>query len=267
MLSPMAKGLFHRAIMQSGSALSPWAIARDSITYTLHIARVLDCPAQHNTALVECLRKRDLQDIMDVEIQTSDYLSSFGPTVDGIVLPQDPAEIMEKNAQLFSQYDLMFGSTRVESYFQFSAMEEKFGIDSARRDRVLRTLVRNLFTYHLQEIYLTIVNEYMDWSKPFLHATDVFDGTIDAIGDGLVVAPITRAGSFHSGGIQKENSYPFSSSLSTSGEKKSYFYVFGYQTEYGDYSSRLGCVTGEDLPYVFGAPLVTSLSHFATNYT
>ncbi|GFY40334.1 neuroligin-4, X-linked [Trichonephila inaurata madagascariensis] len=264
MLSPMAKGLFHRAIMQSGSSLSPWAIARDAIAHTLHIARVLDCPAQHNTALVECLRKRDLQEIMDVEIQTPDYLSAFGPTVDGIVLPQDPAEIMERNSALFTQYDLLFGATRVESYFQFSAYEERFGMDSEKRDRVLRTMVRNLFTYHLQEIFLTIVNEYMDWSRPFLHSSDIFDGTIDAIGDGLVVAPIIRVGSFHSG--NPRDTYQYSTS-SSSREKKSFFYVFGHQSEYGDYSSRLGAVTGEDVAYVFGAPLVTSLSHFANNYT
>lgn len=138
--------------MQSGSALSPWAIAHDAITYTHQIAKALDCPAQDNTALVECLRKRDLQDIMSLNVSAPEYLSTFGPTVDGIVLPADPANIMERNAALFTQYDLLFGCTKVESYFQFSAMEEKFGINSERRDRILRTLVRNIFTYHLQEV-------------------------------------------------------------------------------------------------------------------
>ncbi|GIZ01029.1 neuroligin-3 [Caerostris extrusa] len=64
MLSPMAKGLFQRAIMHSGSALSSWAIARDAITHTMNIARTLDCPAQDSTALVECMRKKKLEDIM-----------------------------------------------------------------------------------------------------------------------------------------------------------------------------------------------------------
>ena len=30
---------------------------------------------------------------------------------------------------------------------------------------------------------------------------------------------------------------------------------------------RLGCVHGEELAYIFGAPLVPSLSHFGRNYT
>lgn len=149
--------------MQSGSALSSWAIARDAITHTLHIARLLDCPAQDSTALVECMRKKKLEDIMRIPIQVPDHLTGFGPTVDGIVLPQDPADIMEKNPALYTQYDLMFGTTRVESYFLFTAMEEKFGIDSGRRDRLLRTLVRNLYTYHLQEVTLRLY--YLSYYK------------------------------------------------------------------------------------------------------
>lgn len=267
MLSPMARGLFQRAIMQSGSALSSWAIARDAITHTLHIARVLDCPAQDSTALVECMRKKKLEDIMRVPIQVPDHLSGFGPTIDGIVLPQDPADIMEKSPTLFTQYDLMFGTTRVESYFLFTAMEEKFGIDSARRDRLLRTLVRNLYTYHLQEIFLTVVNEYMDWSRTFLQPMDIFDGTVDALGDALVVAPVIRAGSYHSGGIPREDAYPLPSLQPLGSGKKSYLYIFSHQSEHSEYATRLGCITGEELPYVFGAPLVDSLSHFSTNYT
>jgi neuroligin len=30
---------------------------------------------------------------------------------------------------------------------------------------------------------------------------------------------------------------------------------------------RLGCVHGEELAYIFGAPLVPLLSHFGRNYT
>lgn len=146
--------------MQSGSALSSWAIARDAITHTLHIASILDCPAQDSTALVECMRKKKLEDIMRVPIQVPDHLTGFGPTVDGIVLQQDPADIMEKSPSLYTQYDLMFGTTRVESYFLFTAMEEKFGIDSARRDRLLRTLVRNLYTYHLQEVSTDFLHSF-----------------------------------------------------------------------------------------------------------
>ena len=42
----------------SGSALSPWAIARDSVKYTRRVAKELDCPVEDNRALIECLKNR-----------------------------------------------------------------------------------------------------------------------------------------------------------------------------------------------------------------
>lgn len=107
----------------------------------------------------------------------------------------------------------------------------------------------------------------MDWSRSFLQPMDIFDGTVDALGDALVVAPVIRAGTFHSGGIPREDSYPQPSLQPLGGGKKSFLYIFSHQSEHSEYAKRLGCITGEDLPYIFGAPLVESLSHFSTNYT
>ncbi|GFY43665.1 neuroligin-4, X-linked [Trichonephila inaurata madagascariensis] len=251
MISPMARGLFQRAIMQSGSAFSPWALARDSATFTRYLASVLDCPTRDNTALVDCIRQRSISDIMRVQLDIPDYLTAFGPTIDGIVIPNEPAVLMKNYKDLFGQYDLLFGVTKIESYFRFSAHEEKFGIDSVRRDRIFRTLVRNVFTFHLQEIYLTILNEYTDWLHPEQHPLNIFETTVEALSDVLTVAPMLKAGNYHS----------------MSRASKTFFYVFDHQTEESDYSPRMGCVTGEEMNYVFGAPLVSSLSHFSTNYT
>ncbi|KFM71599.1 Bile salt-activated lipase, partial [Stegodyphus mimosarum] len=62
MLSPLARGLFQRAILQSGSALSPWAIARDALAYTRQVASHVKCPTKDSAALVACLGKRPVQD-------------------------------------------------------------------------------------------------------------------------------------------------------------------------------------------------------------
>lgn len=45
--------------------------------------------------------------------------------------------------------------------------------------------------------------------------------------------------------------------------------MFAHQTENGDYNPRLGCVHGQDLAYLFGAPLVNGhqLGWFGQNYT
>ncbi|CAL1270996.1 unnamed protein product [Larinioides sclopetarius] len=250
MISPMARGLFQRAIMQSGSALSPWAIAHDALTYGRQVCSTLNCPTTESGPMLDCMRQRPLTDIMRVQVMVPEHLSAFGPTVDGIVIPVDPLTPMKEKESLFGQYDLLFGVTRAENFYHLSSNEEKVGIDANRRDRLLRTLVRNLFNYHMQEIFLTIVNEYTDWTRPVQHPISILDATLEALGDGLTVAPLIRTGNYHS----KTNS-------------KTYFYVFGYQTENGDYPQRHGAIHGEDLAYLFGAPLVGTLSHFPRNYT
>ncbi|GFS78373.1 neuroligin-4, X-linked [Nephila pilipes] len=258
-LSPMSKGsslfpagLFHRAIMMSGSALSPWAVARDANYYAQQIARTLGCPIDQPATLLECLRERSVADILRVQITVPMFLTGFGPTVDGIVIQNEPTAMMEELADehQFGLFDLMFGVTRVESYFQISEKEEKNGMEVERRDRLLRTLVRNIFNYHLQEIFLTIVNEYTDWTKAIQHDINILDGTLDALGDALVVAPIVKSVNYHS-----------------MSPRKSFFYVFSYQSEDGKFPQRQGCISGEDLQFVFGAPLVGTLGHFSRNYS
>lgn len=236
----------------SGSALSSWAIARDANFYAQQIARTLGCPTSQPAALLECLRQRSVSDILRVQITVPMFLTGFGPTIDGIVIQNEPSVMMEELAddQQLGLFDLMFGVTRSESYFYISENEEKLGLEIERRDKLLRTLVRNIFNYHLQEIFLTIVNEYTDWTKTVQHDQNILDGTLDALGDALVVAPMVKSANYHS-----------------MSQRKSYFYVFNYQTEDGKYPTRQGCISGEDLQYVFGAPLVGNLGHFSRNYS
>lgn len=198
-------GLFHRVILMSGSALSSMAIARDAMTYASHFGKVLNCPHEDNKVMVECLKGKSVDDILRVELLVPSHLSAFGPIVDGILVRDEPENMMKHNSNmtrdLISHYDLMFGITKVtkkkasflslplkintpcmrvrfkiariltsfrsatcrtntnsiiatfvkvEAPFIFSAHEDKHGITASRRDRILRTLVRNLFDFNQQ---------------------------------------------------------------------------------------------------------------------
>ncbi|XP_068205391.1 neuroligin-1-like [Palaemon carinicauda] len=71
-ISPAATaGLFKRAILMSGSALSPWASVRDPSGHAFDVATQLDCPVpndlfRHYENLLQCLRKRPLHHILQV---------------------------------------------------------------------------------------------------------------------------------------------------------------------------------------------------------
>lgn len=120
-----------------------------------------------------------------------------------------------------------------------------------------------------------IVNEYTDWDRTSQHPINTRDTAVAALSDAQFVAPIIRTGDQ----LATNSPTPISSSSSSSGgtsptstasgaqSGRCYFYVFDYQTKDGDYPQRMGTVHGEDLPYIFGAPLVDGFSHFPQNYT
>ena len=71
MLSPLSRGLFHRGISQSGTALCSWALAPNgtSTHQAKKLARLLDCPQHPSAALVACLRTKQADDIIATDKQ------------------------------------------------------------------------------------------------------------------------------------------------------------------------------------------------------
>lgn len=59
-LSPMAKGLFHKAILQSGCALNIWAKSR---RYTTDLAKVLGLNTTDEKKILRVLRSLSIEDL------------------------------------------------------------------------------------------------------------------------------------------------------------------------------------------------------------
>ncbi|XP_047537755.1 neuroligin-4, Y-linked isoform X2 [Vanessa atalanta] len=273
--------LFHRAILMSGSGLSPWSLVADPNKYSEIVATHANCsPELTPPALLRCLRERPLEALLSAPVQAPDFAYAFGPSVDGVVIdtgdmlinPEPGYEwqvaraalgrgatavniinavLMRKSAiAQLTKYDLMLGVTKAEAYFAFSGDDVQYGIEADRRSKILKSFVRNTYSYHLSEILATIINEYTDWERPVQHPINIRDETLEALSDAQVVAPTVLTADTHS-----------------ALRRNSYLYVFDYQTKYGDYPQRQGCIHGEELPYIFGAPLVGGLAHFPRNYT
>ncbi|XP_031636263.1 neuroligin-4, Y-linked isoform X2 [Contarinia nasturtii] len=274
MTSPtMVPGLFHRAILLSGSAFSSWALVEDPVIYALKLAKEVNCTIpedliKNHEHIVDCLREIPLDELYATDIQAPSFLTAFGPSIDGVVIRngmnnQEPDDSITRNSKRSpesgNRYDLMFGIVTGEAIWRFSASDIQNGFEGDRRDKILRTYVRNAYTYHLSEIFYTIVNEYTDWERTSQHPINTRDAAVAALSDAQFVAPLVRTGDMLA-----------PSAVQPGQEKigpKCFFYVFDYQTKDGDYPQRMGAVHGEDLPYVFGAPLVQGFSHFPENYT
>jgi len=64
MLSPMSKGLFHRAISQSGNPMSNCNFARQPIREAKMLATEVGCPMDTKEHLLECFKEMDASQLI-----------------------------------------------------------------------------------------------------------------------------------------------------------------------------------------------------------
>ncbi|XP_034244755.1 venom carboxylesterase-6-like [Thrips palmi] len=98
-LSPLAKGLFHRAIQMSGSALAPWAFYEPARARakTDKLAAALGCPTHCSKALRDCLVTKPFEDIIRGDVALLQWLYHpmvlFRPTAE----PSGPGAFLDKH--------------------------------------------------------------------------------------------------------------------------------------------------------------------------
>jgi para-nitrobenzyl esterase len=117
MVSPLAKGLFQRAIAESGAAgnyrqlrsLSGGLEPLESIG--IRAANSLGCTDLRNQ--IECLRSKPPDEIVKKTQPGNSDMIQFAPVTDGVVLPNDPAIIFQEGKQM--DVPLLAGITRDEA--------------------------------------------------------------------------------------------------------------------------------------------------------
>ncbi|XP_043251395.1 uncharacterized protein LOC122396787 [Colletes gigas] len=243
LISPVAnkKGLFKRAILMSGSALSADAIGKAPLQITKQVAHALNCPTITDSDLAFCLRGQDVNALLDVKIHKPKYVPAFAPLIDNAVIPEKPLNLM-KNRQLFGRFDLMYGVTESEKFHILPPVALLHGLLDGQRDEVLRDHAKATHELEPELILSKILEQYGDFSAGFTneYATKNRDLVLEAISDSGTVAPLMMTANLHS------RSNP-----------KSYMYVFSHPKAMQDYSGqqRQRTVHGEELPYVLGVPL------------
>ena len=213
LLSPLSKGLFHRAISESGTDLSPWATHKTSsaVLQAKSLATTLGCTVRDSQSIVDCLRSKSAKNLTMaggvVYVMNSKVANdiAWSPVVDGHFLLDTP-QVLRKEDK-FHKIDYMAGFTSHESsqflnasLFAFTGVPSvDAGVSAAAFRKYLETLAQRL-TNDKRNAALgsdAMQFQYTPWpdtSNPEL----LRQALVDVTSDRDFVAPTNAALSAHS---------------------------------------------------------------------
>ncbi|XP_050720761.1 acetylcholinesterase-like isoform X6 [Eriocheir sinensis] len=190
MLTPKAEGLFHRAIMQSGNALSPWAVRmNDPKRVAAGVGRQVECAGVEvdgrldSVALLRCLQNVPASDLVMTSVQGetwNNFPFYMAPRVDGDYLPDNPANLVRDGR--YNKVDVISGVCRDEgAYFGLMALATPAGEQllselprfaaisvGTDQDEEPFFLARRIFFHYLGAGNLTLTESNVDrWIEMF----------------------------------------------------------------------------------------------------
>ena len=140
-LSPLANGFFHRAILQSGSSISDTACASKSHEQSKAktIAKKLNCN-DNMTTITECLREKSIEELLSIRLDQQ-LMAIYGDEF----LPLRPVEALKNDHYNINKVDLMFGVTRDEGDFY---VQNSFNGHHEVSLNLVQEKIRKRFTDH-----------------------------------------------------------------------------------------------------------------------
>lgn len=102
MLSPLSRGLFHKAISTSGTALCNWALQENEVEKTRKLAKLVGCGTKSSQEIIDCLRTRPARQINEAvrnfRVWSYNPFSPFAVNVDSKsknpFLPKHPYKLL-----------------------------------------------------------------------------------------------------------------------------------------------------------------------------
>ncbi|XP_046542782.1 acetylcholinesterase-like [Haliotis rubra] len=235
-VSPLSKGLFRFAIIQSGSPTALWALQSQHRKVLTRFSEVVGCKISKDLQeLKQCLKTATWRDITD-RLYISKCIPSdvcLSPVIDGFFVEKH-ADILFKEAELNGEA-FMAGTTRDEGWSGASAEFTEL-LTPHKMKKYL-----NMF-YDLVSISV-VTHEYFPWDDPLNRTAHVL--ALDEVwGDHEIVGP----------------TFDVAIRLAARTDNV-YFYSFDYASP----SAKVQAVPhGRDLFYLFGCPFS---GHPLYNYT
>ncbi|KAM7332511.1 hypothetical protein ACRRTK_009219 [Alexandromys fortis] len=250
LMSPLAQGLFHRAISQSGTAILKVFIMSDPLKAAKKVAHVAGCDHDNTKIMVACLRALSGNEVMHVSKRMAffhvnlkkdpnDMVWFLSPVVDGVVFPEDPVVLLTSGQVTPVPYLLGVNNVEFEWSLPFllklqltqHAMNEKYLTKLLWSSSTLLNITKEQIPLVMKE-YLIDAAVKHDWKTVRNHL-------LDLIGDATFVYSTLQAARYH-----RDAGFPV------------YLYEFKHRAPSGIIVKLRhdGADHGDELAYIFGSP-------------
>ncbi|XP_005093958.1 neuroligin-4, X-linked [Aplysia californica] len=264
-ISPLSKGLFRRAIMQSGASLCPWAVSHpvsrlSSTILTRLVGAKVSCKdIWDSLKMLKCLQQVDVEMLLNAtdelrhDLRMDDTL--FMPRVETTFgfLPDFPLRLFAEG--LDNDVSTMRGFTSDENSMFVWDPEDK-GTTVQQFEDFVGSMVSSLYGIRNPGYFEDALSHlYLNESSPDPHYTR--SQLISVLSDFTMIAPSLLEINFLTDGRIKRNS-----------SRNHYLYEFNYRPEYSNQELWRGVVHGQERPFVFGIDderfkvYVTNISEF-----
>ncbi|XP_015244406.1 PREDICTED: carboxylesterase 5A-like isoform X1 [Cyprinodon variegatus] len=188
-LSPQAKGLFHKAIFQSGVATVGSYTSEQPLPQAQIVANITGCGISRTEELVQCIRGKSQDELVSATKQMKLFL---GAVVDGDFLT-GRAEVLLQRKEVLN-IPVMMGVTNHEFGWilpqSFAPPGWEKGMD---RESVL-AIVHMFNPEGVSSANSLIADEYLKDAKS---PEDIRDGLTEVIGDLLMALPVLNVAGYH----------------------------------------------------------------------
>ncbi|CAH6817706.1 carboxylesterase 5A [Phodopus roborovskii] len=187
-ISPLSKGLFHRAIMESGVAIipSPRTLDAELKTDLQVVADVCGADVSDSQTLLWCLRKMSSLELLSLGKKTK----SFTRVVDGSFFPDEPLELLSQKT--FKAVPSIIGVNNQECGY-ILPMRDTPEILLGSNETVALNLIHVFL--HIPTQYLHVVAK--EYFQGMHSMTDIRDTLLDLFGDVFFVVPGLVTARYH----------------------------------------------------------------------
>uniref|UniRef100_A0A4W5NJX9 Neuroligin 4 X-linked b n=1 Tax=Hucho hucho TaxID=62062 RepID=A0A4W5NJX9_9TELE len=249
-LSHYSEDLFQKAIIQSGTALSSWAVNYQPGKYARLLGDKVGCSLEDSSELIACLQGKTYQELLEQNITPAKYHTAFGPVIDGDVIPDDPQILMEQGE--FLNYDIMLGVNQGEGLkFVDGMVNGEDGVSGDDFDFAVSDFVDSLYGYPegkdtLRESIKFMYTDWADRENPETRRKTL----VALFTDHQWVAPAVATADLHA-----QYGSP------------TYFYSFYHHCQSDVSPAWADSAHGDEVPYVFGLPLIGPTDLFNCNFS